>query len=241
MARTQTLAQMRLRARQKADMETSAFVGDPDATGDPEVTGYVCESVAALWDMLVTAYGENYYSKPTPYAFQSDGVSSSFSLPSDFYKLAKLQVQLNTSLWYTVDRYMDGEDDAYQVCQALSFRMFYVICAPQYATDGSDDNTAFDGINGYEEWAILDAAIKMKNKSQQDASELVQERMMLEQRIHKASRHRDMRQVIKTVDIHSRSKRRFFWNGLSRRVFYQLKMGSIEILQEPDYGDFAWL
>lgn len=241
MARTFTLAQLRTRARVRANMATSTFVGDPSASGDPEVTGYVNDSVAALWGKLVTAYGEAYYSLPTPYLFSTDGVNTAFTLPSDFFKLVKLQVQLNGTNWFTIDRYMDGEDDAFQIPQVLNFRLYYVQCAPTWAQDGSADEDTFDGINGWEEWVIVDAAIKMRTKAGYDLSDYLVERKALEDRIQAQSRHRDQRQVVRTVDIHHRTRRTWMWNGLGRRVFYQLKAGVIDIQQETNSVEYAWL
>jgi hypothetical protein len=54
-----------------------------------------------------------------------------------------------------------------------------------------DGAVAYNGINGYEEWAVLDAAIKMKAKEGTDASDLVREKAAQEARIARLASFRD--------------------------------------------------
>lgn len=73
-----TLKQLRTAVRQRADQVHSQFVSDD------ELNGYVNESLYGLYDLLVTAYGADYY--VTSASSTTDGTDT-LALPTDFYKL----------------------------------------------------------------------------------------------------------------------------------------------------------
>lgn len=85
-----TLGSLRLRAQQESDMINSTFVSTS------EWNSYLSASYKELYDLLVGAYGNEYY-VATPYQFTTDGTSKLFSLPSDLYKLLGVDLQIGNS------------------------------------------------------------------------------------------------------------------------------------------------
>jgi hypothetical protein len=72
-----TLAQLIATVRQRADISSSQFITDP------ELTGYLNASASELWDLLVTAYGEEYQ---TASAVLTSTGAGTIPLPPDFLK-----------------------------------------------------------------------------------------------------------------------------------------------------------
>jgi hypothetical protein len=58
----------------------------------PEVTEYVNQGIAELYDLLVSARGVGFYEKTV--TITTDGISNNYALPSDFYQLVMFQVNL---------------------------------------------------------------------------------------------------------------------------------------------------
>lgn len=98
-----SLGAIRLQAQQRADMENN------QAVSTPEWNNYITNSYKALYDMLVSAYGNEYY-QALPYQFAIGNVStyalpdgtSSFlysdgSIAPKFYKLCGVDLQCSSS------------------------------------------------------------------------------------------------------------------------------------------------
>lgn len=215
MARPVTLAAMRLRARRYADMENSQFVTDS------EVNGYLNDSLADLYDQLVAAYGEDYYMQTA--LISTIANTSAYSLPVTFYKLSGV-VRIDQSV--TPERFMgvlprwerleifrtanslDTQYPAYRVvgdtiqfspipAAGLTIRLYYIPASPVLATDGD----TFDGVNGFEDWACLDAAIKMMDKEEGDTSGLEMRKQRLERRIMDMGANRDANEPARVTDV----------------------------------------
>lgn len=94
-----SLGAMRLQAKQKADMENNP------AISTPEWNVMISNSYKELYDLLVAAYGNDYY-VATPYQFTVTNAQL-YSLPSDFYKLlgVDLQYSASPSGWITLKRF----------------------------------------------------------------------------------------------------------------------------------------
>jgi hypothetical protein len=214
----ETLSSLRTRVRARADMKNSNFVEDS------ELNQYINSSYQELYDILVTSF-EDYYTLP-PVAFSIASGSNYYELPSDFYKLRGVDSSLDGSNYYTMqpfdfanrnkfnqsllvmnsanyykqyrivgDRlYITPEDDA-----AGNYRIWYV---PKAVTLGSDSDT-LDGINGWEEYIVVDATRKCLAKEESDTSFLVQEKEMLRQRIIAAAARRDAGMPKSITDVNS--------------------------------------
>lgn len=87
---TVTLGAIRTLAQQESDQLNSNFVTTT------EWNSYINNSYKELYDLLVSAYGNEYY-VATPYQFTTDGTNKSFSLPTDFYKSLGVDLQIGNS------------------------------------------------------------------------------------------------------------------------------------------------
>lgn len=94
-----SLGAMRLQAKQKADMENNP------AISTSEWNVMISNSYKELYDLLVAAYGNDYY-VASPYQF-TVGNAQLYSLPSDFYKLLGVDLQYSSSPsgWITLKRF----------------------------------------------------------------------------------------------------------------------------------------
>jgi len=70
-----TLGTIRTTVRQRTDKVNSQFVTDP------ELNGYINSSIQELYDLLIGAYGEDYFSQIPPFLITTDGVNDKYSLP----------------------------------------------------------------------------------------------------------------------------------------------------------------
>lgn len=91
------LSQIRLQSQQRADRVNSQFVTLT------EWNTYINQSLFELYDLLITAYGEEYYAAPV-LTFNTDGVTQFYPLPNGinysgapaFYKLLGVDLGLNS-------------------------------------------------------------------------------------------------------------------------------------------------
>ncbi len=218
MATTMTLAELRTATRQRADMVNSQFISDS------ELNSYVNQSYFELYDLLVQKYGDDYY-VASPYVFTTDGVNNFFSLPSDFYKLLGVDLALSNTndSFVTIRPFNFGDRNRYAVPNFQSFygvtnlryrlkanqlwltpipganqkiQIWYV---PRLSTLTSDTDTC-DGISGWTEYVIIDAAIKCLQKEESDVSVLLAQKAAMIQRIQNAAENRDAANPSTVVD-----------------------------------------
>ncbi len=206
MSKLVTLSNLKLRSREMADMIHSQFVTDP------ELTRYINSSAQELYDILVMAYGEDYYVLPTPFEFVSNGDPK--ALPSDFYKVVGVDALVGGGNYVTLKPFEFTERNRFngptnllinnnsplrykiqgnQIIWAPgtsgnnTIRVWYIPVMTELAIDADE----LDGVNGYEELVIVDVAIKMKQKQEDDVSVLMARKQELLMRIEKVSQDRD--------------------------------------------------
>lgn len=212
MARTVTLSELRTQARQRADMVGSNFVSDS------ELNGYINASIAELYDLLVLNYGEEYFTSPTAHTFSTSSGTDMYDLPATFYKLSGIDVLVG-SRWVPIKKYQFKErnrgQDGSRVRDARyrlhgskvrftpeptgthSVRMWYIPAPTKLSLDAD----TFDGISGWEEYVVVDAAMKMLSKEESDVSVLSKEKDRLTVRIQMASANRDVAEAECITDI----------------------------------------
>ncbi len=204
MARTVTLATLRTRVRQRADMEGSSFVSDS------EVNDCINESIAELHEELNAAYGGDYYlGKETSSTVAGTYV---YSLPATFYKLRAVELTLGSEVYMLKpmnlqdrENYSTGNQSwsaealprYHLVGSSLYFsptpsavHSFTVWFTPAPQTLGSDGAT-LDGVAGWEEYVVVDAAIKCLLKEESDVSALMARKQQLQERIRNMAEARD--------------------------------------------------
>jgi hypothetical protein len=217
MALTATLLEMRTQVRQRADMVGSNFCTDP------EIDGYLNKSITKLYDLLVKNYGEDYYTDPTPSTISVVAGTDTYSLPTTFYKLSGMDVQVG-SLWVPIHKYGMGNRNRAQegkLVRDARYRLLsnkirftpiptashtvrlWQIPAPTKLVADAD---TFDGIAGWEEFAIVDAAIKCLSKEESDTSALMVEKKELEDRIISLSANRDIVEAERITDINEEAE-----------------------------------
>ena len=207
MARSITLTDLILQSRQRADKVGSGFILDT------ELTSYINASISELYDLLVSAYGNDYFLNN--YTFTTDNVNVTYALPADFYKMVGIDLYINASrfitlkpfMWNERGRYQDGSNWAALIAiqgpkyhlmgnsimfqptppGAFNMKLWYVPSSPKLSI-GSD---TLDGIDGWEEFVIIDAASKMLEKEESDTSVLEMRKKSIIQRINLMAENRD--------------------------------------------------
>lgn len=218
MARTKTLAQLRTLVRQRADQVNGT------AVTDSELTSWINQSATHLWDMLVGARGCAYYENNANTSTATiDSSTSTMSLPATFYKVSRLVAVVN-GREYLLDSYSNSEVDGSQPpTQSHSVKLYYV---PSF-TDLSNDSDTFDGINGWEEWVVVDVARKVKIKFEEDFTPLLHELAELNARINRLKTPRDNRSAYRVADA-TRQGRIDYAGMIPRLPRYQLKHDVIQ-------------
>lgn len=217
MARTVTLLQLKTQSRLRADKVGSSFIQDT------ELVGYINNSACELYDLLVGAYGNDYFLKSK--AFTTVGGTSDYALPTDFYKMTGIDYLIGPQNALTLRPYQFAERNKYRIGTywnaiigaagprykinpatisflpipdgAYNLEMWYVPACPLLVADID----TFDGINGWEEFIIIDAAIKMLQKEESDTGLLEKQKMMIMGRINQMAENRDAGQSFRVSDV----------------------------------------
>ena len=209
---TTTLQNLVDRTRQRADMEGSTFVSDT------EVIGYINVAMAEIHDILVDRY-EDYYVSSEPFTLPADNpgtLPNTFykALGVDFdtggttYRLRRFSFQERnvynspamvagrvTNTLYAIQ----GAEIKFIPSPTVSgtATLWYVPEAQQFATSGSGfmDATVVTKAPavafGYEEYVVVDAAIKCLQKEESDVQMLMVQKQQLKERIENAASNRD--------------------------------------------------
>lgn len=200
-----------------------------DFVSDTEINSYINDSLAALYDLLITH-------EPSRFRSTADFTISSgideytiTSQASDFYRAIGVDVAESSSQtgywplyrfeWEERNDYTfiaEKEDTRYEIRGGLirlhpvptwsgSIRLHYIPTAPSL----SDDITTWDSVNKWTEWVVLDCLIKCATKEESDPSAWMAERARVEQRIV-ANAEVDHGQPRTVIDIYRgrRSRRR---------------------------------
>jgi hypothetical protein len=228
-----TLAQFRERARQRADMEESTFVTDS------ELTTYLNDSIAELHDLLIGAYNEEYYMESVEFTTVSQQLDydlpdgTNYNAAAQFYKLRGVDSKINDNDWQTVKRFnfnRRNEDVNTPVARlaglpyleyrivgskirfnrmpdaGTQIRLWYHPVAQTLSTD----TDAFDDINGYADYVVVDAAIKMLNKEESDVTVLLAQKEALRTRIKEMAQNRDANEPESVSDIYAEDSD-YYW------------------------------
>ena len=202
--------------RRRADMEFSTIVSDE------EVGYYINSSATELHDILVTKFEDYYITGPVDVTVLS---GSTFELPSDFYKLKGLDVNLEghdyamhpfqfrdrhkynntfaTRLFRNYDKRYRILGNTVHITPGSdatgNYKLWYV---PKFASlvDPSDE---LNVIGGWEEYVIVDAAIKCLQKEESDPTILLAQKQALFNRIEVAAANRDVGASETVVDVHN--------------------------------------
>jgi hypothetical protein len=207
-----TLSELMDRAREHADQEDSTFVTDTT------LKRWLNKSLDALYGKTVVLW-EDYYLARLDTSLTGD----SYALPSDFFKLVNLKVRSQAGPFRQLLRCTAAEEDyylsatglrpeevRYRVEGARTVRLF-----PGYGAAAVDaklayvplrtqlveDSDAFDAPQGWEEWAVLDTAIRMVTKAEQDTAGLLRLLGAEEARFEREAPKRDQNSTARVQDV----------------------------------------
>lgn len=225
MARTATLLQIRNRAYQRGGFESETS-RHPAA----EVTSHINESYADLRDQLARARGTTFDEATTDYTLVVG--TSTYALPANFYSL--LAVQLNTGASkHPLERYQRLERPALSDTNAgwLGYPYYYALqganveVMPTPSVTGmtltiryvptpttlTNDADTLDGVDGWEEWVVVDVARKMATKERdfELVSALQSDLNRLSERIRALGGARDRAGPGHVVDVRGQRSRRW--------------------------------
>jgi hypothetical protein len=209
-----TVDSVRLQAKQRADMVNSNFVSPS------EWIAMINLSWKELYDILVAKF-EDYYTAP-PLTFTVTAGNTA-PLPLDFYKMRGLDYALSGSDFYPLEKFtflernnrsrgtlyqglyptvkyrIYGDEILFTPDDGAtgSYRLWYI---PR-ATDLTTETDTLDGVNGWEEYVIVDAAIKALQKEESDVSVLMAQKQALLLRINDMAQNRDAGSPEKVTDV----------------------------------------
>lgn len=216
---TTTLLNLQTRARERADMTNSQFIGDA------ELNTYINMGMLELYDLLVQA-NEDYFTTSTNLTISAG--ANTAALPASFYKLRGLDYSLNGSyvnvplfnfqdrnrassrnIWSSVL----GDGRRYRVFAdsimiqdidnaAGSYRAWY-IPALAYLVNTTDTLPASLSKFGWDEYIVLFAAERMLSKEESDTAEVRGQRGELANRITIMATDRQVDQSEQIADVQS--------------------------------------
>lgn len=207
---TISLADIKLRVLDLADMKNTGFIGDD------ELTFYINQEYTELYDLVVASF-EDYFMNNLQ--FTLTGNQDGYSMPNQVYKLRGVDYNVNSgpTQWYSLNRFMFGDRNRYNTPWGLigwypwqnlmyswtgsmlkiipetqaagTYRVWYT---PHLVQLDNTVNMLFDPT--LEQWVdiiIVGAAIKCLNKEESDVSVLMAQKQMLVQRIEGLAPNKD--------------------------------------------------
>lgn len=168
---TYTRADLRTRARQRADM--------PDANGfvtDTELNAYINDHWARLYELIVACYTDD-YTKSATVTIASGATSA--TLPTDFGQLRSAEVkstQQPLKPWMMAERRNTYErryrltGGNFEVTPESAAPDSYTLWYIPVCTSLDADGTSFSVPDHWEEYIVLGAAADMLAKEETDAS-----------------------------------------------------------------------
>jgi hypothetical protein len=194
-----TLLDLKTAVRQRADMENSSFVSDT------ELLSLINNSYAELYDSLVSRF-EDYYSKKDTFSLSG---TNTHTLPSDFYKIRGLDYTTGVGTSESVSKWNFSDRNSSQLGHFRSPRKYRIMgqsltILPAESADGSyvmwyiprysklnlDTDTLSD-VMDFDEYIIVDSAIKCLVKEESDPTILLSIKEGLKQRILALASNRD--------------------------------------------------
>lgn len=221
-----SLLELRLRAKQRADLVNSQFVTDS------EWNSYINQSLFELYDLLITVYEDYFFAIPINFAV--DGSSQLWPLPNGsntfknsagatitpkaLYKLmgVDLKIQSSNQAFVTIPKFNFQDRNQYVYPNTAStiygvfnlryrmignniefiptpsanqtIQLWYV---PKMDQLIADTDLTVEGVSGWLEYVIVDAAIKAMQKEESDVSVLMAQKQALKQRIEESASNRD--------------------------------------------------
>ncbi len=212
---------------------------DSNFVTDPEVLNLANVAKMELDDLLVAAYGQDYFM--TSVTFSTVANTENYSLSTltsgTFYKLVGVDIQDPTvsGAWRDMDPYtfkernnfanrgslpvwsnqtqyryrINGGDLSIRPVPAAPLSM-RLYWTPQ-STSISTTTSSFEDTNGWSEYIVIRAAISIKDKEESDTTELERDLARMTARIDGMKTNRDAAAPMKVVEVDSK-----YWGWWNR-------------------------
>lgn len=227
-----TLAQLKTQARQRADLEDNDFVTDS------ELTGYINNSLAELYDLLIAAYDGDYYIESVDFTTTS-GVENyalpngtNYSAAKAIYKLKGVDAKIVGNSWFSLKPFNFNErnrnsDYSWGLLNGPTVRYRMVGSnlrfnpAPNSAIQVrvwyvpvapvlTADSDTFEDLNAWSEYVVIDAAIKCKIKEDLDFQALQLQKESIAKRIREMAQNRDAGKPESISDVYAENDDYYF-------------------------------
>ena len=225
MGRTFTVAQLIARVRQAADIQhmdsANGFITDN------EIMGYLSDSYTELYDILVSK-GINQFESSATLSVTS-GVAS---VPADFYAALGVYrvendflIPLKEVYLKDIHRYRTSEQGnayAFRVVgeeihlypppSSGTYKLYYAPFATKFALTSD----TVDGVNGWEEYLVLDATIKCQDKEESSSEGTREKKRDMLNRIDAMAENRTVgpHSVVDTLNMHGYRDPASWYNDL---------------------------
>ena len=195
-----TLLQLRDRAKQESDNVNSSFLTDAEWNTN------INASYQELYGLIVQAFGNDYFtqSPATGYTFTTTGTTSFFALPSDFFKLLGVDLQISSpGNWVSLKPFPFAERNIFSVSNTqfpMAGQTIRILYVPLPTLMVADVDT-IDGVNGWEEYIVIDAAMKALAKEESDVSVLMARKAAIIDRLNSEVENRDAGSPYVVADV----------------------------------------
>lgn len=212
-----TLGNLILEAQQRCNKENSQFYTPQ------ELASMGSQSYKELYDIMIQKFGDDYFIA-NPFTYTTSGTidtisqQSTYPLPPDFYKLARVEVALNPgdpNSWVTLRQFDAIQANLWNFPNVYTF---YGITNLRYRLWGGNLNIVpipsagqtirilysprpnqlinstdtVDAISGWEEYIVVDMCIKMLVKEESDPTPFLVQKQALLKRIEEAAENRNV-------------------------------------------------
>ncbi len=227
-----TLLEIRNRCKMESDNVGQTFISDF------EWDEYIRGSYRELYGLITQAFGNDYFVQ-TPaagYTFVTDGVSQYFPLPTEFFKLLGVDLQISSpNYWVALKPFAFADRNRLSISNnptpqaGQTIRVFYVprLCPPTV------DGDYVDGVNGWEEYIVIDAVIKAWLKEETDVTVFLAKKQAIIDRLNSEIENRDAGASAKIVDTLGRR---------ARAMQYRINGNNLWLIGNgmPGYGYGDW-
>lgn len=210
-----TLQELRDSCKDRADMVNSTRI--PDSTW----LEYINKSKDRLYDRIISAYDSEYYTISQDISVVNG--TNTYALPNDYYKTVLLEYVIDSTHSYPLKKFFFNEKNAgvlplgyrrygtnlkyREVADNLilhptptancTLRLWYI----PLATNLTEDDDELKGFNGWEEWIILDVAIKAARSEETDTKDLERDLARINEDLLKMIQNRNIGQTGKIQNV----------------------------------------
>lgn len=218
---TFTLLQLRDQVRERTGLESA------DYPTDAEINTCINASGTELWGILTSKFHDVGLAKSnfTIVANQADYVFTTLSTPvTDFFRLRGLDLLVSGTTGFQpmekfeleerriYDRFPNFQSGWPRYAYRLQGNGFELLPAPASGGTGriwyvttfptlTGDASTLDGVNGWEEFVVVDACLKIRNKMDLPADQFERQKAALVQRIEKEAAQLDASKPMRIKEV----------------------------------------